>query len=100
MLEINIENENGKTWKNMLHRLGWYSVAIWFGASILSQALYMGTYGRPYGPEELLEPLGAFYWVLVAIELLFWLILGLLIMIKLYSTTNLQNPMEKTHHSA
>ena len=52
--------------------------AIWFGASLLSQALYMGFYGMPYDSMLLLEIMGPYYALLIVIELLIWAMIGMM----------------------
>ena len=56
--------------------------AIWFGASLLSQALYMGFYGKPYDSLLLLEIMGPFYALIIVIELLIWAMIGLMLVNK------------------
>ena len=55
---------------------------IWFGANLLSQALYLGFYGEPYDANQILKSLGTWYWVCVMIELVIWLIFGSLLVQK------------------
>ena len=60
-----------------------YIAAIWFGASLLSQALYMGFYGKPYDSFLLLKLLGPFYVLVIVIELLIWAMIGVMLINKL-----------------
>lgn len=62
--------------------LGWAIVLIWFGANILSQALYLGFNGEPYNANQILKSLGAWYWICVLIELIIWLSFGILLIQK------------------
>ncbi len=64
-------------------RLTWVIIAIWFGANLLSQAIYIGFNGQPYDANAILSSLGYWYWVCIAIELFIWLALGLLVINKL-----------------
>ncbi len=56
--------------------------AIWFGASLLSQALYMGFYGMPYDSMLLLKIMGPYYALLIVIELLIWAMIGMMLVNK------------------
>ena len=60
--------------------------AIWFGASILSQALYMGFYGIPYDSMLLLEIMGPYYALIIVIELLIWAMIGLMLVNRFLSS--------------
>ncbi|GIS44087.1 MAG: hypothetical protein Ct9H90mP16_11570 [Candidatus Poseidoniales archaeon] len=62
--------------------LTWAIVLIWFGANLLSQALYLGFYGEPYDANQILKSLGAWYWVCVFLELVIWLTFGSLLVQK------------------
>ncbi len=62
--------------------LSWAIVLIWFGANLLSQALYLGFNGEPYDANQILIGLGVWYWVCIVIELIIWLIFGSLIVRK------------------
>ncbi len=59
-----------------IQSLGWLVIGAWFSASLISQVLYMATYGVPYGPEMLIAKLGPIYWLVGGIELLFWVFMG------------------------
>ena len=63
-------------------RLSWAIIFIWFGANLLSQALYLGFNGEPYDANQILMSLGAWYWVCIVIELIIWLTFGSLIVQK------------------
>ena len=63
-------------------RLSWAIVLIWFGANLLSQAMYLGFNGEPYDANQILMNLGAWYWLCVVIELVIWLTFGSLIIQK------------------
>lgn len=58
-------------------------IAIWFGANLLSQAIYIGFNGQPYDANAILSSLGHWYWVCIAIELFIWVALGILVAKKL-----------------
>ena len=73
---------SGKAIKGTGLSLGWAIVLIWFGANLLSQALYLGFYGEPYDANQILKSLGTWYWVCVMIELVIWLIFGSLLVQK------------------
>jgi len=60
-------------------RIGWAAVIIWFSANLLSQAVYMGLHGAPYDAVSLLQSIGAWYWVLFAIEMCVWILFGSLL---------------------
>jgi len=64
-------------------RLTWVIIAIWFGANLLSQAIYIGFNGQPYDANAILSSLGHWYWVCIAIELFIWVALGILVAKKL-----------------
>jgi hypothetical protein len=59
------------------------AVLVWFGANLLSQAIYIGFNGQPYDANAILSSLGYWYWVCIAIELFIWGTLGFLLMQKL-----------------
>ena len=69
-------------------RLSWVAVVIWFGANLLSQAIYIGFNGEPYNANAILSSLGYWYWVCIAVELLIWGTLGFLVIRKLRIKTN------------
>ena len=52
----------------------WMSIIIWFCANIISQAVFMGKFGQPYGRELLNQELGPIYWGLIILELSIYLI--------------------------
>ena len=62
-----------------MNRLTILFVAVWFAASLLSQAFYMGIHGEPYSSMLLLEVMGPWYVLLIIIEVLVWFTLGLLV---------------------
>ena len=64
-------------------RIIMFTAIIWFGASILSQALYMGFNGRPYDSMMMIEFLGPFYLLVIVIELMIWALIGLVLVNKL-----------------
>ena len=56
----------------------WFAVLVWFSSSVLSQSAYMAIYGLPYDAVSMLESLGPFYYVIIALEIAMWG--GLLVM--------------------
>ena len=52
----------------------WMSIVVWFCANLLSQAVFMGKFGEPYGRELLDQGLGPMYWGLIIVELSIYLI--------------------------
>jgi len=58
---------------------GWAAVLIWFSASLLSQAIYIGFNGMPYDAQQLLTALGPAYWGLVVFEVVIWITFGVLL---------------------
>ncbi len=52
----------------------WILLVIWFCANILSQAAFIGTFGKPYGSELLNQEIGPIYWVLICLELSIYVI--------------------------
>ena len=69
-MEANIL-ENDRKWA--LSTYFWMSIVIWFCANLLSQAVFMGRFGEPYGRELLDQGLGSMYWGLIIIELTIYL---------------------------
>ncbi len=67
----------------LVNRIIMFTAIIWFGASILSQALYMGFNGRPYDSMMMIELLGPFYLLVIVIELMIWSLIGLVLFNKL-----------------
>jgi hypothetical protein len=59
-------------------RLGWlwYGMLVWFAANLLSQSLYMGTYGVPYDAEDVIRALGPYYIPILFVESLAWILAG------------------------
>ena len=56
----------------------WFAVLVWFSSSVLSQSAYMAIHGLPYDAVSMLESLGPFYYVIIALEIAMWG--GLLVM--------------------
>ena len=56
----------------------WFAVLVWFSSSVLSQSAYMAIHGLPYDAVSMLELLGPFYYVIIALEIAMWG--GLLVM--------------------
>ena len=69
-MEANIL-ENDRKWA--LSTYFWMSIVIWFCANLLSQAVFIGRFGEPYGRELLDQGLGPMYWGLIIIELTIYL---------------------------
>ena len=68
--------------RGMSMSLGWAIVLIWFGANLISQALYLGFNGQPYDANQILKSLGTWYWICVVLELIIWLTFGSLLVQK------------------
>jgi len=66
-------------------RWSWSIVLAWFSASLLSQAAYIGTHGLPYDGTMLIESLGPWSWILIALEGIIWLMVGKLLLNKYQS---------------
>ena len=58
---------------------GWSMVIIWVCANVLSQAAYVGRFGKPYDTSTMLLSIGQWYWALIAIEVTVWILLGVLL---------------------
>mgnify|MGYP004287144647 CR=1 FL=1 len=56
----------------------WFAVLVWFSSSVLSQSAYMAIHGLPYDAVSMLESLGPFYYLILALEIAMWG--GLLVM--------------------
>jgi len=56
----------------------WFAVLVWFSSSVLSQSAYMAIHGLPYDAVSMLESLGPFYYLIIALEIAMWG--GLLVM--------------------
>ncbi len=56
----------------------WFAVLVWFSSSLLSQSAYMAIHGLPYDAVSMLESLGPFYYLIIALEVAMWG--GLLVM--------------------
>ncbi len=61
-----------------------WMVSIWIASNLFSQAVYMGFNGVPYSGIEMIQSLGAWYYILVAIEIFAWLYVGILVSIKVF----------------
>ena len=53
----------------------WMVILIWFCSNVLSQAIFMGMNGYPYGSDLLLNELGEWYWILLVIEVFVYAII-------------------------
>jgi len=62
-----------------LETFGWSMVIIWVCANVLSQAAYIGRFGKPYDTSTMLLSIGQWYWILIAIEVVVWILLGILL---------------------
>ena len=47
-------------------------LVVWFFANLLSQVVYLAIYGTPYDGVAMLASLGAYYYLILAIELFLW----------------------------
>ena len=54
----------------------WMVMVIWFCSNVLSQAIFMGMNGYPYGSDLLLNELREWYWILLGIEIFVYIIIG------------------------
>ena len=79
-------------WKLNIQNSGWALILAWFGANLLSQALYMGKFGQPYDAQAMLLSLGTWYWVLLAAELVVWTVLGALLFSRFKERFQAQKP--------
>jgi hypothetical protein len=66
-----------------LSTICWYAIFVWFGASLFSQSLYMAIYGMPYDAYIMLNSIGKFAYVIIAIEVVVWITLSVLMTLKL-----------------
>lgn len=67
-------------------------IYIWFAASVLSQALYIGFHGVPYDSTLMIALLGPWYLLVIILEALVWAILGMILLSKMLSTRH-QKPI-------
>ena len=61
-----------------------WMVSIWIASNLFSQAVYMGFNGVPYSGIEMVQSLGTWYYILVAIEIFAWLYVGIHLSIKVF----------------
>tara|TARA_B100000902_G_scaffold31834_1_gene38117 strand:+ start:768 stop:1061 length:294 start_codon:yes stop_codon:yes gene_type:complete len=47
-------------------------LSTWFGANLLVQAFWMGTYGSPLDANMLFEAFGPIAWVIAGLEIILW----------------------------
>ena len=68
-------------------------LAVWFVANLLSQLVYISINGTPYDGVAMLTSLGQIYYFIIAIELILWLYLSGLLIVKLikHATQNYSN---------
>jgi len=81
LLMIAIKNKVGKSGLSFC----WALVMAWLGANFLSQIAYIINYGTPYDGTAMLLQLGGWYWMVVLVEVLFWIMFGSLILQKVRS---------------
>ena len=74
--------ENGKIDDWPLSTICWYAIFVWFGASLFSQSVYLGIYGTPYDANVILDSIGPFAWIIIAIEVCIWVTLAVLLILK------------------
>ena len=80
-----------------LSTICWYAVLVWFGASLFSQSVYLGIYGTPYDANMILDSIGPFAWIIIAIEVCIWVTLAVLLILKFSDRyTNLQQKTAST----
>ena len=73
-----------------------WMVSIWIASNLFSQAVYMGFNGVPYSGIEMIQSLGPWYYVLVAIEVLAWIYVGVHISIKVLRNLQLKATPQTT----
>lgn len=61
-----------------------WMVSIWIASNLFSQAVYMGFNGVPYSGIEMVQSLGAWYYILVAIEIFVWIYVGIHLSMKVF----------------
>ena len=81
-----------KGWDDISTKVCWAAIFIWFGANLLSQAVYLGFNGVPYDANQMLLSLGNWYWGFVIIELFVWIIFGSMI-VKKFKIKPLDEPV-------
>ena len=62
--------------RSLSEKMNWIVISLigmWFSASIVSQALYIGFNGRPYDAMFLVSILGPWYGVILVVEIMVWL---------------------------
>ena len=70
MMQINnVKHNYNWTYGNYF----WIFLVIWFCANILSQVVFIGKFGKPYGRELLNQEFGPLYWILIGAELSIYL---------------------------
>ena len=74
-LNIGIVPTKPRDWETF----GWSMVIVWVCANVLSQAAYVGRFGKPYDTSTMLLSIGQWYWILIAIEVAVWIMLGTLL---------------------
>ena len=74
-LTIGIVSRKRSDWETF----GWSMVIVWVCANVLSQAAYVGRFGKPYDTSTMLLSIGQWYWILIAIEVAVWIMLGTLL---------------------
>ena len=62
-------------------------LAVWFVANLLSQLVYISINGTPYDGVAMLTSLGQIYYFIIAIEVILWLYLSGLLIVKLIKHT-------------
>ena len=63
-------NEAPDDWP--LGNILWFAVLVWFSSSLLSQSAYIAIHGLPYDAVSMLESLGPFYYLVIALEITIW----------------------------
>ena len=54
----------------------WMIGLVWFCSNLLSQAIFMGMNGHPYGIQLIINEIGNLYWALFAFELVVYLVIS------------------------
>ena len=68
--------------KTISSSLLFWMVSIWIASNLFSQAIYMGFNGTPYNGIEMIQSLGPWYFVLVALEILAWIFVAIHLSLK------------------
>ena len=65
-----------------LSTICWYAIFVWFGASLFSQSVYLAINGKPYEASMVLDAMGPFAWLVIAIEVVVWITVAVFLSMK------------------